>query len=69
MACMPISCQGLPDVVIAIEVHAVQIPSLDIPSWVLGVGAFLLALWAFCRIGLWLVANVARDVREQIEGE
>ncbi len=69
MACMPISCKGLPDVVIAIEDHAMQIPSLDVPSWVLGVGAFLLALWAFCRIGLWLVANVARDVREQIEGE
>ena len=46
-----------------------QILSPDIFSRVLGGGAFLLALWASCRIGLWLMANVARDVREQIEGE
>ena len=46
-----------------------QIPSPEILSWVLGAGAVLLALWAFCRIGLWLIANVTRDVREQIEGE
>ena len=46
-----------------------QIPSPDIFSWVLGGGAVLLVLWAFCRIGLWLIAKVVRDVREQIEGE
>ena len=46
-----------------------QIPSPEILSWVLAAGAFLLALWAFCRIGLWLAANVTRDVREQIAGE
>ena len=46
-----------------------QIPSPDIFSWVLVGGAVLLALWAFCRIGLWLIAKVVRDVREQIEGE
>ena len=45
------------------------VPSPDIFSWVLGGCAFLLALWASCRIGLWLVTNVTRDVREQIEGE
>ena len=45
------------------------VPSPDIFSWVLGGGAFLLALWTFCRIGLWLIANVVHDVREQIEGE
>ena len=45
------------------------VPSPDIFSWVLGAGAVSLALWASCRIGLWLAANVARDVREQIEGE
>ena len=45
------------------------VPSPDIFSWVLGAGAFLLALWAFCRIGWRLIANVARDVREQIEGK
>ena len=46
-----------------------QIPSPEILSWVLGAGAFLLALWASYRIGLWLIANVVRDIREQIEGE
>ena len=45
------------------------VPSPDIFSRVLGAGAVSLALWASCRIGLWLVANVARDVRERIEGE
>ena len=45
------------------------VPSPDILSWALGTVAFLLALWAFCRIGLWLIAKVVRDVREQIEGE
>ena len=65
----PVSCQGLPDLVIAGEVPAMQIPSPDIPSWVLGASAFLLTLWASYRIGLWLIANVVRDIREQIEGE
>ena len=65
----PVSCRGLPDLVTASEVPAMQILSPDIFFWVLGGGAFLLALWASCRIGLWLMANVARDVREQIEGE
>ena len=46
-----------------------HIPSLDILSWVLGAGAFFLMLWACYRIGLWLVANAVRDIREQIEGE
>ena len=45
------------------------VPSPDIFSRVLGAGAVLLALWASCRIGLWLIANVVHDVREQIEGE
>ena len=54
---------------IASEVPAMPVPSPDIFSWVLGAGAFLLALWTFCRIGLWLIANVVHDVREQIEGE
>ena len=45
------------------------VPSPDIFSWVLAASAFLLALWASRRIGLWLIANVTRDVREQIEGE
>ena len=65
----PVSCQGLPDLVIASEVPAMPVPSPDIFSRVLGAGAFLLALWTFCRIGLWLIANVVHDVREQIEGE
>ena len=46
-----------------------SVPSPDILSRVLGAGAILLALWASCRIGLWLMANVARDVRKRIEGE
>ncbi len=46
-----------------------QIPSPDILSRVLGAGAVLLALWASCRIGLWLAANVTRDVRERVEGK
>ena len=45
------------------------VPSPEFFSWVLGGGAVLLALWASCRIGLWLIAKVVRDVREQIEGE
>ena len=46
-----------------------QIPSPDIFSWVLGAGALFLVLWASCRIGLWLAANVTRDVRERVEGK
>ena len=45
------------------------VPSPDALSWVLGEGALFLALWASCRIGLRLVANVVGDVREEIEGE
>ena len=46
-----------------------SVPSPDILSRVLGGGAFLLALWAFCRIGLWLLADLMRDVGERIEGD
>ena len=46
-----------------------HIPSPEFLSWVLGASTFLLTLWASYRIGLWLIANVVRDIREQIEGE
>lgn len=55
--------------IIVIEIQAMQLPSLDIFSWVLGAGAFLLALWVLYRIGGWFLGRVVRDVQEQIEGE
>ena len=56
-------------IVTAIGVHAMYFPSLNIPSWVLVAGAFLLTLGALFRISLWFLAKVVRDTREQMEGE
>ena len=54
---------------IVIEIQAMHMSSLDIFSWVLGAGAFLLTLWLLYRIGGWFLGRVVRDIQEQIEGE